>query len=127
MRFAVDVRRSRRVGRVNQAKAGAAIRVIPISHVFDPVFVLNLEVLAMRFGNIFGRHIAHVMAVHEDRHGGARSVLILGPAWSASPGDCPAGEAPPRTPSGRPSARGEFLDGFGGQRLAADAPVAARR
>jgi hypothetical protein len=30
----------------------------------------------MRFGDILGRHIAHVVAVHENRHGGARSLLI---------------------------------------------------
>ena len=78
MRFAVDVRRRRRVGRIDQAEAGAAVRVKPIGHVFDPVFVLNLEVLAMRFGDILGRHIAHVVAVHENRHGGAHSLLIRG-------------------------------------------------
>ena len=37
----------------------------------------------------------------------------------------PAGDAGPNVPLSRVSAGGEFFDGFGGQRLTADAPIAA--
>jgi hypothetical protein len=75
MGLAVNVRGGRGVGRFHKAKAGAAIRVVPIGHVFDPVLVLDLEIPAVRFCHILGRSAAHVVAVHEDRHGGPPSLF----------------------------------------------------
>jgi hypothetical protein len=47
----------------------AVIRIKPVRHVPDAILVLYLEVLSMRGGDRFSGHIAHVVSVHEYRHG----------------------------------------------------------
>src|SRR5262249_19184154 len=42
--------------------------VIPIRHVFNPVLILNFQVLAVRFRNVSLPSIRAIVAVHEDRH-----------------------------------------------------------
>ena len=68
MRFAMDALGGRGVRRVDEAEGGAAVLVEPIGHVFDAVSVLNVDVPAMRLGDLVSLHAAHVVAVHVDRH-----------------------------------------------------------
>ena len=67
--LSVDLLSGRRIGSIDQAKPGPSILIKPVRHVLDAVLVLYLKVLAMRGGDRFGGHIAHVMSVHEYRHG----------------------------------------------------------
>src|ERR1700686_2716790 len=78
MRLTMDMRGGRRVRRLDETEASGTLGVVPISHVFDPVFVLNFKVLTVRFGDVFGSRAAHVMAVHEDWHDGLRLVCFGG-------------------------------------------------
>src|SRR5262249_19764856 len=56
--------------------SGASTRQKPVDrsgsyqlgHVFDPILVLNFQVLAVRFRNVLRRRSAYIVAVHEDRH-----------------------------------------------------------
>ncbi len=68
MRLAVDSFGGRWVRRMDEAEGRAFALIEPIGHVFDPVSVLNVDVPAMRLGDILRLHAAHVMTVHVDRH-----------------------------------------------------------
>ncbi len=57
MRFAMIVRGSRRVGRVDKTEAGTALGVVPVREVFHPVPILNLEVLPMRWQNPYAERL----------------------------------------------------------------------
>ena len=70
MRLAVNALGGRRIGCLNQAEIGAAIAIEPVSHVFDAVLVLDVEVLVVRRCNVLGGHAAHVVAIHKDWHEG---------------------------------------------------------
>ncbi len=52
VRLTMNLRRGRGIRRVNQAEPGAALGIKPIGQIFDPVLVLDFEVLAMRFGDV---------------------------------------------------------------------------
>src|SRR5262249_32654813 len=68
MRFAMHARGSFGIRSIDETEASGPLGVIPISHIFDPVFVLNFQVLAVRFRNVLRRRSGHVVAVHEDWH-----------------------------------------------------------
>ena len=63
--------------------SGAAVGVVPVSHVFDPELVLDFEVFTMRFGDILGGQTLHVVAVHEVWHLRSVSFDVLVHAVSA--------------------------------------------
>src|SRR6516162_6194095 len=68
--LSVDLLGGSSVGSVHQAKPGPTVLIEPVGHILDAVLVLNLEVPAMRGGDRFGGHVAHIVSVHEYRHGG---------------------------------------------------------
>ena len=53
---------------INRAKPRTARAIIPIRQAFDPEFIMDFEILAMRLGDVFGGRALHVVAVHEDWH-----------------------------------------------------------
>src|SRR5262245_32603744 len=65
----VDPLGSGHIGGINQAKPGTADVVEPVGHIVDPVLALHLEVPAVRGGNRFRGHVAHLVSVHKYRHG----------------------------------------------------------
>ena len=56
------------VRRMDKAKGGAIVLVEPIGHVFYAVSILNVDVPAVRLGDIIRLQPAQVVAVHENRH-----------------------------------------------------------
>ena len=56
------------VRRVDEAEGGAIVLVEPIGHVFYAVSVLNVDVPAVRLGDVVRLQAAQVVAVHENRH-----------------------------------------------------------
>jgi hypothetical protein len=68
MRLAMDAFGGRWVRGMNEAKGGAFALIEPIGHVFDTVSVLDIDVPAMRLGDLLRLHATHVMTVHVDRH-----------------------------------------------------------
>ena len=68
MRLTMDSLGGRGVRRMDEAEGGAIVLVEPIGHVFYAVSVLNVDVPAVRLGDIVRLHAAQVVAVHENRH-----------------------------------------------------------
>src|ERR1700722_17668163 len=56
------------VRRVDEAEGGAIVLVEPIGHVFYAVSVLNVDVPAVRLGDVVRLQAAQVVAVHENWH-----------------------------------------------------------
>src|SRR6516162_8832276 len=72
--LSVDLLGGSSVGSVHQAKPGPTVLIEPVGHILDAVLVLNLKIPAMRVGDRVGdrvgSHVAHIVSVHEYRHGG---------------------------------------------------------
>ena len=68
MRLTMDSLGGGWVGRMDEAEGGAIVLVEPIGHVFHPVSVLNVDVPAVRLGDVIRAQTAQVMAVHVNRH-----------------------------------------------------------
>jgi hypothetical protein len=68
MRLAMHARGSFGIRSIDETKASGPLGVIPIGHIFDPILILNFQVLEVRFRNVLCRRSAHVVAVHEDWH-----------------------------------------------------------
>jgi hypothetical protein len=68
MRLTVNALGGRRIGCLNQAEIGATIAIEPVSHVFDPVPILDIEVLVVRRRNVLRGHAVHVVTIDEDWH-----------------------------------------------------------
>src|SRR6478672_2532316 len=75
MRLTMHARGCFSIRGIDETEASGPLGVIPIGHVFDPVLILNFQVLAVRFRNVLRRRSGHVVAVHEDRHAPTPSFL----------------------------------------------------
>jgi hypothetical protein len=53
---------------MDEAEGGAVVLVEPIGHVFYAVSVLNVDVPAVRLGDVVRLQAAQVVAVHENWH-----------------------------------------------------------
>ena len=63
MRLTMDVLGGGGVRRVDEAERGAIVLVEPIGHVLYAVSILNVDVPAVRFGDIIRLQAAQVVAV----------------------------------------------------------------
>src|SRR5580698_7124105 len=63
MRLAMDLLCGRGVRRMDEAEGGAVVLVEPIGHVFYAVSVLNVDVPAVRLGDVVRLQAAQVVAV----------------------------------------------------------------
>ena len=77
MRLTMDSLGGGRVGRMYETEGGATLLVEPIGHVFYPVPVLDVDIPAVRRGDILRVRSAQVVAVHEDRHAVLPSVAAM--------------------------------------------------
>ena len=68
VRLSMDSLGGGRVGRMDETEGGAILLIEPISHVFDPVPVLNIDVPAVSLGDILRLRSPQVVAIHEYRH-----------------------------------------------------------
>ena len=98
MRFAMDSLGGGGVRRMDEAEGGAVVLVEPIGHVFDAVSILNVDIPAMRLGDIVRLHAAHVMAVHVDRHAIPSLRRII--AGTAARCEAPGADGPYGLPAG---------------------------
>jgi hypothetical protein len=68
MRLTMDSLGRGRVRRMDEAERCAIVLIEPIGHVFYAVLILDVDVPAVRLGNIIRLQPAQVMAVRENRH-----------------------------------------------------------
>ena len=67
MRLTMDLLCGSLIGRMDEAKGGAVSLVEPVGHILDPVPVLDVDIPAVRLGDVRLLHSTQVVAVHEDR------------------------------------------------------------
>jgi hypothetical protein len=68
MRLTMDTLGGGGVRRMDETEGGAIALVEPIGHVFYAVSILDVDVPAVRLGDIIRLQAAQVVAVHENRH-----------------------------------------------------------
>jgi hypothetical protein len=84
MRFTMDPFGRCRIGRMDEAEGRMTLLVEPVGHVFYAVPVLNVDVPAVRGGDVLRRRSWQVVAIHKDRHFALHRQLlrkISAPAW----------------------------------------------
>jgi hypothetical protein len=68
MRLTMDSLGGGRIRRMDEAERSTIVFIEPIGHVFYAVSILDVDVPAVRLGDIIRLQSAQVVAVHENRH-----------------------------------------------------------